>query len=101
VADDDVRSPSDQALWDGRRRRQEGPDPVPESELPVCSAERLTGGDDVEHHETEDDLRVVEGHPVGAPRTAVLADDVELVVPQRVCMTSTWSRAISRILYGA
>jgi hypothetical protein len=27
---------------------------------------------------------VVEGHPVGAPRTAVVADDGELVVPQRV-----------------
>jgi hypothetical protein len=58
---------------------EEEPVPVGEGELHVDRAECVAGGDDVQHRELRDQVRVVQGQPVAHPGAPVVTDDGELV----------------------
>jgi len=83
VVDEDLRRRRDQSLRHRRGGGEERPHPEAEAEVGVREPVRVAGRHDVENREAGDDGRVVECHPVRAPRAPVVADHGEPVVSQR------------------
>src|SRR5262249_15510823 len=105
VAHQHLRRPGDQLLGHRAGGRQERPDPEPEAKVHVRPAERLPGGDDVEHREAGHGGRVVQRHPVGAPCPAVVPGHGEGAVAQRVhaldLVAGGLAHAVRRVIGGA
>ena len=79
AADPAVRVHAEHVLGERLGLGEEKPVPVAQAEGHVGVVEGVPGGDDVQHRDLGDRLRVVEGHPVADPGSPVVADDGELV----------------------
>jgi hypothetical protein len=79
AADPAVRVHAEHVLGERLGLGEEEPVPVAEAEGLVGVVEGVPGGDDVQHRDLGDRLRVVEGQPVADPGSPVVTDDGELV----------------------
>ncbi len=78
VVDQDRGCRGDELLRRWLGGGEERPDPEAQAKVAVGPGERLPGGDDVQNGQPGDRLGVIQRHPVGTARAAVVADDAEL-----------------------